>query len=66
MKRTKGRDPKRLSKILQARADRLTIPIEVVPLEVIPKPVLRKAVLHPRRAKGVPKTRRVFTPTKGR
>jgi hypothetical protein len=62
MKRTPGRDPKRFFQILQARlADQQRIPIEAVPLVAIPKPVLRNAMLsRPRRAKGVPKARRVY------
>jgi len=63
MKRTRGRNPKRFSRILQARlvqANLQRIPIEVVPLVAIPKPVLRNAMRsRPRRAKGVPQARRV-------
>ena len=55
------RNPNRFSQILQTRADRPLIPIEIVPLVLIPRQVLHKAVLsRPRRAKGVPKAQRAY------
>jgi hypothetical protein len=55
------RDPKRFSRILLARADRVIIPVEIIPLEAVPTTVLRSAALpRPRRAKGVAKARRIY------
>jgi hypothetical protein len=55
------RDPKRFSKILEARLAQVgqkRLHVEVVPPEANATSVLRKAVLpRPRRAKGVPKAR---------
>jgi hypothetical protein len=58
------RDANRLVKYLQARVakDALQIPVAVLPLDVIPEVVLKRAV--PRRAKGVPKAKRVWPAAK--